>query len=332
MFDKMKYRILGRTGLKLSELGLGAHEYRRWLNTIHFKNDWDPKEFLETQPQRNKIIEKAINSGVNFFESTLKEEAESLGLALKALGRRNEVYLSAMLVFPLRMLKDEPPSRWRDILLEELEGRFRLLQTDHIDLFHVHMPEDNYLPDRLKAFLEILKELKAQGRIGFIGTSSHEIPFLAELIRKYDCFDEVMIRYNYHLQEAREALFPLCKALNIGVVVMKPLSWPYYGIPFTYFCADEVKPNTYTPAQTSIHWILRAPEVTTVVPSVNSMLELEDNLSIFDAEYEVDEKVLKRCLETAQSPKGKEILRRLVEHPAKDIRNYAKEALECVTF
>ncbi len=287
---------------------------------------------METQPQRNKIIEKAINSGINFFESTLKEEAESLGLALKALGRRNEVYLSAMLVFPFKMLKDDPSSRWRDILLEELEGRFRLLQTNHIDLFHVHMPEDNYLPDRLKAFLEILEELKAQGRIGFIGASSHELPFLSELIRKYDCFDEVMVRYNYHLQEAKDVIFPLCKALNIGVVVMKPLSWPYYGIPFTYFCSDKVKPNSYTPAQTSIHWILRAPEVTTLVPSVNDMTELDENLSAFASEYEVDEKVLKRSLKTAQGPKAREILRRLVEHPAKDIRNYAKEALECTTF
>jgi len=328
----MKYRVLGRTGLKFSELGIGGHEYRRMLNPIHFKIERNLKEFLETQPQRNKLIEKAINAGINFFESSLMEEAESLGLALKALGRREDVYLSAMLVFPFRMLKDEPSSRWRDILLEALEGRFRLLQTNHIDIFHVHMPEDNYSPERLKATLEALGELKAQGRIGFIGTSSHELPFLAELIRKYDCFDEVMVMYNYHLQEAREILFPLCKALNIGVVVMKPLSWPYYGIPFTYFCMDEVKPNSYTPAQTSIHWILKAPEVTTVVPSVNNVLELEENLSAFTTEYRVDDGVLKRCLKTAQGPRGKEILQRLVEHPAKDIRSYAKEALECMSF
>jgi aryl-alcohol dehydrogenase-like predicted oxidoreductase len=328
----MKYRILGRTGLKFSELGIGGHEYRRMLNPIHFKNQYNPQEFLQTQPQRNKLIEKAINLGVNFIESSLKEEAESLGLALKALGRRKEVYLSAQLVFPFRMLKDEPSSRWRDILLEGLEERLRLLQTDHIDIFHIHMPEDNYSPERLKATLETLEELKAQGRIGFIGASSHEITFLAELIRKYDCFDEIMVRYNYNLQEAREAIFPLCKALNIGVVVMKPLSWPYYGIPFTYFCMDEVKPNSYTPAQTSFHWILRAPEVTTIVPSVNSILELEENLVAFAKEYEVDNSVLERCLETAQSPRGKEILQRLVEHPAKDIRSYAKEALECTAF
>ncbi|MGQ9781345.1 MAG: hypothetical protein ACUVQ8_03705 [Nitrososphaeria archaeon] len=81
----MKYRVLGRTGLNLSELGVGGHEYRRWLNPIHFKIERDLKEFLETQPQRNRLIEKAINSRINFFESSLKEEAESLGLALKAL-------------------------------------------------------------------------------------------------------------------------------------------------------------------------------------------------------------------------------------------------------
>jgi aryl-alcohol dehydrogenase-like predicted oxidoreductase len=93
------------------------------------------------------------------------------------------------------------------------------------------MPENNYSRDRLRITLEVLGEMKKQGRIGAIGASSHEPRFLAELIRKYDCFDSVMVRYNYHLQEARDVIFPLCKALGIGVVVMKPFSWPTTGYP-----------------------------------------------------------------------------------------------------
>jgi aryl-alcohol dehydrogenase-like predicted oxidoreductase len=70
------------------------------------------------------------------------------------------------------------------------------------------------------------------GRWGEIDTEQFmkTQPPRAELMRRHDCFDTVMVRYNYHLQEAREALFPLCKALDVGVVVMKPLTWPYYGI------------------------------------------------------------------------------------------------------
>jgi len=86
----------------------------------------------------------------------LKEEAEFLGLALKTLGRRNEVYLSAMIIFPFKKLKDQPASRWCDILLEIIEERPHLLQTGRIDIFHVHMPEDNYSSERPKFTLEAL--------------------------------------------------------------------------------------------------------------------------------------------------------------------------------
>jgi len=100
--------------------------------------------------------------------------------------------------------------------------------------------------------------MKEEGKIGWIGSLSHDPRFLAELIRKYDCFDSVMIRYNYHLQEARKMLFPLCKALEIGVAVMKPFCWPYYGIPFMRFGPVEGEEESpYTPAQLCLRWILR---------------------------------------------------------------------------
>src|SRR3990170_8242565 len=97
----MRYMILGRTGLKVSELGLGGHEYRRFLNLRHFpgKRKFEEKvsfeELLETQTQRNKLIKRAIDAGVNYFDTTLVEEAQSLGLALEDLGRRRDIYIAA---------------------------------------------------------------------------------------------------------------------------------------------------------------------------------------------------------------------------------------------
>jgi len=211
----MKYRVLGRTGFKVSELGLGGHEYARFLNPVHYpgerkpEEEVSPEELSASQAQRNELIEKAIDAGVNYFDTGLVEEAQSLGLALKTLGRRKDVHIAAETLWPVRRMKDIPKSKWRDAVSEWVGRRLRVLQTDHIDVFNVHTPEDNYSPERFEVVIEGLKEIKDEGTIMAIGAASHELRFLAELIRKYDCFDSIMIPYNFHRQEAREVLFPL---------------------------------------------------------------------------------------------------------------------------
>jgi len=334
----MQYRVLGRTGWKVSELGLGGHEYTRFLNPYHFPGKRKPEELigseqlLATQRPRTELVRKAMDAGVNYFDTGIVEEAQSLGLALKSLGRRKDAYIAAETMRPVAKLEEFPKSRWRDAILEGVEERLRVLQTDHIDIFNVHELAGDYSRDRFEFVIDVLKEIKDQGKIGAIGAAEHQPRFLAELIRKYDCFDSVMIPYNYHLQEAREVLFPLCKALNIGIVVMKPFCWPNYGIPFFHFCPPALETGRNTPAQISLKWILRSPEVSTIVPGTNTIAELDENLSTFSREGKIDERVLRRCLEIALSPQGKEKLRKLCEEEEIarvrfHIRGYARRAL-----
>lgn len=332
----MEYRVLGRTGMRVSELGLGGHEYARFLNPHHFprkrglEEEVSPEELLKGQDARNRLIEYAIGSGVNYFDTGLVEECQSLGLALKTLGIRGKVHIAAESLWPLRGLKETPRDSWRKVVSEWVEGRLRLLQTTYIDVFNLHTPEADYSRDRFEFLIDALRKIKDQGKIRAIGASSHKLRFLAELIRKYDCFDSVMVPYNYRLQESREVLFPLCAALDVGVVVMKPFSWPYYGLSFIHFQPDEKRTKGYTPSQTSLRWILESPEVSSIVPAANNIDELKENLAIFAEQHEVDEDILRRCLEKAQSPQGKEKLRALSERLARgrnDIKSYAKRAL-----
>jgi len=327
--DKMKYRVLGRTGLKVSELGLGGHEYRRPLpTTLGRWGEIDMEKFMRTQPERNKIIKRAMDVGINYFDTTQMEEAKSLGLALKTLGGRENIHIAAMIIFPFRKMEGKHKAEWREIILQGVEGRLKLLQTRYIDIFNLHEPEDSYSREKFEVTLEALREMKDEEKIRWIGASSHDPRFLAEIIRKYDCFDSVMIPYNYHQQEAREILFPLCKALEIGVVVMKPLSWPYYGIPFIRFGPVEGEEKSpYTPTQLCLRWILKSPEVSTVVPSVNSLEELEENLAAVMKEGEIDEKILDLYFKAATGPGAKEKLEEMLKDPAVDIRYYAKRAL-----
>jgi len=334
----MEYRVLGRMGLKVSELGLGGHEYARILSAAHFigkRRFEEPvglEELLETQGPRNELIRRAIDAGVNYFDTGQIEEPQSLGLALEALGRRKDVYIAAEAMHPVGKLKDTPRARWREVVLEGVEERLKLLRTNYIDVYNVHMPESNYSRERFEFVIDVLKEVKDQGKIGAIGAACHDVRFLAELIRKYDCFDSVMVPYNYHLQEARDALFPLCKALDVAVVVMKPFSWPYYGISFHHFCPPSLETGGFTPNQISLRWILKSPEVSTIVPGTNTIAELEENLAAITKEGKVDEGVLKRYLELAQSPQGKERLRELVgqgemARTRAYVRGYAQRAL-----
>ncbi len=324
----MKYRVLGRTGLRVSELGVGGHEYRRPLPTILGRwGDIDADQFTQTQPARNRLIQRAVEDGITFFDATQPEETKSLGLALQALGVKDEVHVALMILTPFSKLAGKPRSEWRQIIRADVETSLRLLQRDYADVLNMHMPERDFSGERLRVALEVLEQLKDEGKIGFIGASSHELRFLSEVMRRYDCFDSVMIRYNYHLQEARDVVFPLAKVLEVGVVVMKPLAWPYYGIPFTRFDSGDGEGGSSTPAQHGLRWILNAPEVATVVPGMNSLAELEENVAAITTEDQVDERVLARCLKTALGPDARERLTNLLREPAVDAQYFAKRAL-----
>ena len=325
---KVRYRILGRTGLKVSELGFGGHEYRRPLpTTLGRWGEIDMEKFLRAQPERNRLIKRAIEAGVNYFDTTHEEEAKSLGLALKELRVRDDIHLSIMILGLFNKMAESPRSQYRQIIIDDVEEKLKSLQTDYADILTLLFPERNYSRERMAAALEVFKEIKEKEKIGFLGASSHEPRFLAELMRQYDCFDMVMVRYNYHLQEPRDVIFPLAKVLEVGVVVIKPFAWPYYGIPFMRFGPVEEEEGPYTPAQTSLRWILASPEVATVVAGVNSQAELEENLAAITKEAQIDEEVLDQYLKVAQSPQAKEKLRKMLRDPAIDIRYYAKRAL-----
>lgn len=325
----MKFRKFGKGKFEVSELGMGGHEYRRMLSEHHFPGcGISDEEFDETQSKRNEILEMAINSGINYFDTTIPKEARSLGRALETLGLRDEVIIAAATMNPFARLEEKSRSEWEEAFRSMVEERLDLLKTEYIDIFNVHVPEFNCSEDKITAFLRVLETMKEEDRVRAIGASSHEPRFLASLIEEFDQFESVMIPYNYFFQEAREALFPVCDDRDIGVVVMKPLVWPYYGVPFMEFCPDNVDSGEYTPAQTSIKWILESPEISTVITAVNSEDELKEDLATLEKEGEINEDLLEQSLNTALSPEGREILRDLADNPAKDISKYAEKCLK----
>jgi aryl-alcohol dehydrogenase-like predicted oxidoreductase len=332
---KMKYRVLGRTGLKVSELGMGGHEYARHLNISHFRGDraleelLGVDELLETQDPRTNLIKEAIFSGINYFDTTLIEEAQSLGLALEILGKRDEVHLTAEVISPFRRIEGSNKSALMRAMASGVEERLKVLRTDRIDVFNLHMPADGYSREKFGAFIEALRWLRDEGKIGAIGTTCHQPRFLAELIREHDCFDVVTVPYNYHLKDPRDVLFPLCKEREVAFVAMKPFCWPYYGVPITYFEPESLPEGVISVSQTSLRWIMESPEVCTIIPGVNTLTELKDNVSAMEIDGGADEIILELCLNRALSQEGKTILRNLAQNEGvrRDIHAYASRAL-----
>ena len=137
-----------------------------------------------------------------------------------------------------------------------------------------------------------------------------------------------MVRYNYYLQEAKETLFPLCKALDIGITVMKPFAWPYYGIPFFRFRPHiEERSSDFTPAQVSLRWILKNHEVSTIVPGTNTLDELSENVAAITKEGNIDENTLARYLKIAQSPEAKWQITEMLNANELDIQHFADRTL-----
>ncbi len=153
----MDYRNLGRSGLKVSPLCLGAMMFGRWGNTDH--------------DECIRIIHRAMDLGINFIDTSNNySEGESECIVGKALhGRRNEAVLATKVWAPMG---GGPNQRGlsRKAIQEQVEQSLRRLGTDVIDLYQIHRP-DSTTP--WEETLSTLTDLVRQGKVRYIGCSTN---------------------------------------------------------------------------------------------------------------------------------------------------------------
>jgi predicted aldo/keto reductase-like oxidoreductase len=192
----MEYRVLGKSGLKISRLGFGGIPIQRI-------------EADDTKPLMRQLLEAGVNyidtaRGYTVSESYLGEALEGIRehfvLATKSMARDKE-----------GMAKDI------DISLANLK-------TDYIDLYQIHNPTPADI-DKVIApggALEALMEAKAAGKIGHIGITLHTYP-LFEKALEMDWVETIMFPYNI-VETQGEDLIAKCTEKNIGFICMKPLA------------------------------------------------------------------------------------------------------------
>jgi aryl-alcohol dehydrogenase-like predicted oxidoreductase len=205
----MRYKILGRTGLRVSTIGLGT-----MVHAGHFGPMKDEESL--------SAIETALELGVNFIDTSDAYGAgyseTLLGRALK--GRRDKVLIATkggnVMVGPNRGKRIFTPDYIDGVLHESLKR----LQSDYIDLYQLHNPSVDVIEQG--EVWDVLERRKKEGKIRHYGVSINTMEEGVAAV-KDGRSETIQVEYNLLAQEPAEAFFPLAQTANIGIIARVPL-------------------------------------------------------------------------------------------------------------
>ena len=192
----MEYRILGKTGLKISRLGFGGIPIQR----------------IDEEGTRT-LMHRLMEEGINYIDTargyTVSEQYLGYGLE----GIREHFILAT-----------KSMARTKEAMAKDIDISLKNLRTDYIDLYQVH----NATPEQIDQVcapggaLEALLEAKAAGKIGHIGLTAHSLESFKKAL-ELDWVETFMFPYNI-VETQAEKLIAQCAKKNIGFIVMKPLA------------------------------------------------------------------------------------------------------------
>lgn len=299
----MHYRTLGRTGLQVSEIGFGAWGIG--------KSEWvgaDDEESL-------RALHRAIDLGVNFIDTALAYgDGHSEHLVGQVVRQRGERVYVATKVPPKN---GEWPAR-PGVPVEEVfpaehvlacaEQSLKNLGLETVDLLQFHVWNDEWVGQG--DWLEAVQRLKEQGKIRFFGVSINDHqPANAIKLIETGVVDTVQVIYNIFDQSPEDELFPACQKHRVGVIVRVPLdeggltgkitpdtTFPPGDFRNEYFAGNR-KREVYERVQrivedlgitmdempeTALRFTLSHPAVSTVIPGMRSVRNVERNCAVGD--------------------------------------------------
>ena len=245
---KFVWGTLGKTGMKVARLSFGC---------------------MTTSDQ--SVIERAADMGINYFDTARVYQGGNnermVGAALKKY--RDKVYISSK-----TLARDGKGA------LADLETSLKELQTDHLDVWHLH---SRSTPDAVTDdLLEAQRSAKKDGKIRFASVSFHGghaemIPAMLKLKH----FDIFLMSYNFAMDPAIDPLIEAAHKAGVGVVAMKGLAGGVKPTVRTYQVpADKLNKLTREGAPVAaLKWVMKNPNVDTVIPSIVDNDQLEQNIA-----------------------------------------------------
>ena len=207
----MQYRRIGKSGLKVSEMGLGANSFGGRAN----------------EADSISTIRLALESGVNFIDTADAyaggRSEEVVGKAVR--GRRSQVIIATKFGNPRTVA---PHQQWgsRGFITDAVNASLKRLSTDYIDLYYIHRP-DPATP--IEETLRTLDDVVRAGKVRYIGCSNFAAWQLNDAlwtsrVGHLESFIAVESRYNLLDRNIESQLVPCCQAHDIGVIPWYPLA------------------------------------------------------------------------------------------------------------
>jgi aryl-alcohol dehydrogenase-like predicted oxidoreductase len=312
----MKFRRMGNTGLKVSEICLG---------TMTFGQQCDERA-------SHAILDRAAAAGVTFLDTadaypvpptpeTAGRTEEIVGAWLH--GRRDRFVVATKCRIRVGTeVNDEGLSRRH--VLRACEDSLRRLRTDFIDLYQAHAPDpDTPLEETLRAFDDLVR----QGKARYVGLSNYPAWQVARALgistllglARVDC---VQPRYNLLYREIESELLPLCRDQGIGVIAYNPLAGgflsgkyrsleaPPPGTRFTLGKTGDLYRERYwhraqleaveqlrrfleargkSPVRVAVAWVLAQPGITAAIVGASRPEQLDQSLAAVDGTLDAEE-------------------------------------------
>ena len=311
----MKYRLLGNTGVKVSELCLGTMTFGEQFFNIAEVD----------QKSADAMVARVLDAGINFFDTadvySYGESETILGQALKNSGVSRDKVIVATKV---RLAMSEPAMNSsgdvnnvglsRQHIFASIEQSLRRLDTDYIDLYQVHGWD---LLTPIEETMRALDDLVRQGKVRYLGCSNWAARQLMKSLTLSEAkgwakFVSLQAYYSLVGRDLEHELLPLCREEHLAVLPWSPLSGGFLtgkyrrdnpnpegarrsGFQFPPIdeergfeaidALDQIaKTRNVSIAQIALAWLLAQSGVTSIIIGANKMSQLEDNLKAADLE------------------------------------------------
>ncbi|MFD8076802.1 aldo/keto reductase [Streptomyces sp. NPDC059718] len=323
----MRYIKLGRTGLDVSPVAIGAMTYGE-------PDRGHPVWSLDEEASR-PLIKHALEAGINFFDTanlySYGSSEEILGRALRDYANRDDVVITTKVRHVMRPGSPNGGGLSRKAIMSEVEHSLRRLGTDHVDVFMIHR-FDNDTP--LEETLEALHDVVKSGKARYLGASSMHAWQFAKALHLQERhgwarFVTLQDHYNLLAREEEREMLPLCADEGVATMIWSPLARGRLARPFDQAgageraatdgaYADTLYNNTdsdrqiidevgaiaaargSTRAQIALAWLRRNPVVAAPIVGARTVQQIDDAVASLDLDI-TDEEA--RRLEAPYTPR-----------------------------